>query len=181
MRRLLSGLWIVLLLGIVLLLASPLAGQTDEWKKFKNTDGNFTVLFPGEPQDTVNNGGSGLTSHTLQALRKPAFYMIVWTSFDSLQAVNDTNFEGFRKGFLSKLPKCEIGAERPASPALQGYIGQGYRLNCEVQQKKIVITGNLYWGKHYCFAVMAMFPTDVPEPAEVKSFTESFALIDPAK
>jgi hypothetical protein len=175
MRRLVSGLW------LILLLASPFAGQTDEWKKYKSTDGNFTVLFPGDPQDTVNNGGPGITSHTLQVQQKPAFYMIVWTSFDSLQAVNDTNFEGFKNGFLGKLPKCEIGTEQPASPALQGYIGQGYRLNCEVQQKKIVITGNLYWGKHYCFAVMSMFPADMPESAEVKRFIESFGLIDPAK
>jgi hypothetical protein len=164
-----------------LLLASPFAGHTDEWKNYKNADGNFTVLFPGEPQDTVNNAGAGITSHTLQAPRKPAFYMIVWTSADSPQAVNSTNFESFKNGFLGKLPKCEIGAERPASPALQGYIGQGYRLNCEAQQKKIAITGNLYWGKHYCFAVMSMFPADVPEPAEVKRFIESFVLIDPAK
>jgi hypothetical protein len=48
MRRFVSGFW------IVLLLATPFAGQTDEWKIYRSTDGNFTVLFPGEPKDSVN-------------------------------------------------------------------------------------------------------------------------------
>lgn len=54
MRRLVSGFW------IVLLLVSPFAGQTAEWQKYRNTDGNFTVLFPGEPKDSINQSDASI-------------------------------------------------------------------------------------------------------------------------
>ncbi len=209
MRRFVSGLW------IVLLLVSSFEGQANEWKKYKNADGNFTVLFPGEPQDTVNSAGGGITSHTLQVQEKGVFYGVVWASMDVAlgartfaprgitrqlqvqekgvfygvvwasmdvaQTVDEANFQIFKNSFLSKLPKCEVGTEQPASPAFQGYIGHGYRLNCDAPQAKLAITGNLYWAKHYCFALMAISASSAAEPAEMKSFIESFAIIDPTK
>jgi hypothetical protein len=174
MRRFVAGFW------IVLLLVTPFAGQTGEWKTYKSADGNFTALFPGEPQDSVNSAGGGITSHTLQAREKGVVYMVVWASTEVAQTVDETNFQTFKNGFLSKLPKCEVGAEQPASPNFQGYIGHEYRLNCDAMQAKLAITGNLYWGKHYCFAVMAAY-ADTTAPAEVKNFMESFAVLDPAK
>jgi len=59
MRKLLSGVL------ILLLAAGPLAAQTSEWRRYKNTNGNFTVLFPGEPEDTVNKTEDDAQSHTL--------------------------------------------------------------------------------------------------------------------
>ncbi len=175
MRRFVSGLW------IVLLLVSPFEGQANEWKQYKNADGNFTVLFPGEPQDSVNSVGGGITSHTLQARDKGVIYMVVWASTDARQTVDEANFQIFKNGFLSKLPKCEVGTEQPASPTFSGYIGHGYRLNCDAPQAKLAVTGNLYWGKHYCFALMAISASSAAEPAEMKSFMESFAIVDPSK
>src|SRR6266571_7415044 len=61
MRKLLSGVL------ILLLAAGPLVAQTNEWKRYKNTDGNFSVLFPGQPEDTVNKTEEGVQSHTLLA------------------------------------------------------------------------------------------------------------------
>jgi len=48
-------------------------------------------------------------------------------------------------------------------------------------QGKITIVGSLYWGKHYSYAVMAIFSATVPQPADVKKFVESITLIDPEK
>jgi len=152
MRKLLSGTL------ILLLAAAPLAAQTGEWKRYKNTDGNFTVLFPGEPQDTVNKAEEGIQSHTLLAREDKAFYTVVYTVMTAEQKVDDATYRAFKDGVFKELPKCESGAEQPVSPVLQGYVGHGYRLSCDMPNAKVTIVGNLYWGKHYAFAVMTNVP-----------------------
>jgi hypothetical protein len=175
MRRLVPGFWIMLLFTTLWM------GQTDEWKKYKNTEGNFTVLFPGEPQDIANERISGTTSHGLLAQKMPVVYVVVWSVLDVAQPVNDANFEAFKNTVFNSLPKCTAGSDQPASPTFQGYIGHRYRLNCDPPQGKMTVVGSLYWGKRYSFAVMATFPANVPDPTEVKKFMESFAVIDPDK
>jgi hypothetical protein len=176
MRKLLSG---ILMLSLA---AGPLAAQTSEWKRYKNTDGNFTVLFPGEPQDTVNKTEAGAQSHTLLAREGTALYTVVYTVMTSEQPVNDATFQAFKDAVFKELPKCEAGAEQPASPVLEGYIGHAYRLSCDMPNARVSIVGNLYWGKHYAFAVMTMFPASVAEPTSTeKKFAESFAVIDAAR
>ena len=176
MRKLLSGTL------ILMLAAGPLAAQTSEWKRYKNTNGNFTILFPGEPQDTVNKAEEGIQSHTLLAREDKAFYTVVYTVMTSEQKVDDATYQAFKAGVFKELPKCEAGAEQPVSPALNGYIGHAYRLNCDMPSAKVIVVGNLYWGKHYAFAVMTMFPASVAEPtASEKNFAESFAVIDAAR
>jgi hypothetical protein len=176
MRRRVSRLCLLLLLAI------PFAGQTNQWKRYKNTDGNFSVLFPGEPKDSVNQTEGDAKSHTLLATEKPAVYTVVYTTIPSPQPVDESTFNVFKNAVFKELPKCEPGTEQPAAPAITGYIGHWYRLSCDMPNSKITVTGNLYWGKHYAFAVMAMFPDSAAEPAAgVKKFIESFSVIDPAK
>jgi hypothetical protein len=122
-----------------------------------------------------------MKSHTLQILKTPVVYMLVWSFADATQTANEANFEVFKTSFLSKLPKCTVAADQSASPALLDYIGHEYLLNCDLPQGKITIVGSLYWGKHYSYAVMALFPSSVPQPTEVKKFVESITLIDQAK
>lgn len=176
MRKLLSSIL------MLLLAAGPLAAQTSEWKRYKNTNGNFTVLFPGEPTDTVNKTEEGAQSHTLLAKEGTALYTVVYTVMTSEQKVDNATYQAFKTGVFNELPKCETGAEQPASPALEGYLGHSYRLNCDMPNSRVTIVGNLYWGKHYAFAVMTMFAANVAEPtATAKKFAESFAVIDAAK
>jgi hypothetical protein len=176
MHKLLSGVL------ILLLAAGPLAAQTSEWKRYKNTNGNFTVLFPGEPEDTVNKTEEGVQSHTLLAREDRALYTVIYTVMTSEQKVDDATFQTFKNGVFKELPKCQAGAEQAASPVLEGYIGHAYRLSCDMPNTKVTIVGNLYWGKHYAFAVMTMFPANVAEPtATEKKFAESFAVIDAAR
>lgn len=176
MRKLLSSIL------MLLLAAGLLAAQTSEWKRYKNTNGNFTVLFPGEPTDTVNKTEEGAQSHTLLAKEGAALYTVVYTVMTSEQKVDDATYQAFKTGVFKELPKCETGAEQPVSPVLEGYIGYSYRLNCDMPNTRVTIVGNLYWGKHYAFAVMAMFPASAAEPtAATKKLVESFAVIDRAK
>ena len=172
------------LLSVVLILslAGPLAAQTSEWKRYKNTDGNFTVLFPGEPADSVNKTEQGAQSHTLLAKEGSAFYTVVYTVMTSTQTVDEATFQVFKNAVFKELPKCEPGAEQQASPAMEGYLGRSYRLSCDMPNTRVTIIGNLYWGKHYAFAVMTMFPASVSEPADAeKKFVESFAVLNPEK
>ncbi len=176
MRKLLSGVL------ILLLAAGPLVAQTNEWKRYKNTAGNISVLFPGQPEDTVNKTEEGVQSHTLLAKEDTAFYTVVYTVMTSEQTVDNATFQAFKNGVFKELPKCEAGAEQPVSPVLEGYIGHSYRLNCDMPNVRVTIAGNLYWGKHYAFAVMTMFDASVAEPtATEKKFAESFTVIDAAR
>src|SRR5437868_10847244 len=118
MRKLLSSVL------ILLLAAGPLAAQTSEWGRYKNINGNFTVLFPGEPEDTVNKTDEGVQSHTLLAKEDTASYTVVYTVMTSEQKVDNATFQAFKNGVFKELPKCEAGAEQqPVSPVLEGYIG----------------------------------------------------------
>jgi len=176
MRSLLS---VVLILSLA---AGPLAAQTSEWKRYKNTDGNFSVLFPGEPSDSVNKIDEGIQSHTLLAKEGTTFYTVVYTVMTSAQTVDEPTFQVFKNAVFKELPKCEAGAEQQASPAVEGYIGRSYRLSCDMPNARVTIVGDLYWGKHYSFAVMTMFPASVAEPTSTeKKFAESFAVLNPDK
>ena len=167
--------------GMIVLLAGVLAGQTAEWKTVNSTEGNFTIQFPGDAQDTVNQVGESMTSHTLQMQLKPAIYLLVWSYIPTEQPVDDTAYNAFKGGFISKLPNCTTDSDQATGPSFRGYIGHGYVLSCDYPQSKVKMKGNLYWGKHYSFAVMTAFPVSVAEPAEVKKFMESFAVTDLAK
>jgi hypothetical protein len=175
MRRAASGLL------ILLLLSSPFTGQTAEWKTHKNTDGNFSVLFPGTPTDTVNKTDGEIRSHTLLVMDKPVVYMVVYTAMSSEQPVNEAIYQVFKNSMFKILSNCEASTEGPPAPAIDGYIGHWYRLGCDVSGSKVTVAGNLYWGKHYAFAVMVMFPTNGPDPAGIRKFIDSFAILDPAK
>jgi hypothetical protein len=170
---------LALRVSLLLCLAAPIAGQTDEWKRYKNVDGNFSVLFPTEPTDTVNKGEEGVQSHTLLSMVRPNAYTVVYTTMTKEQTVNDATFEVFKNAVFKELPKCTMVTDGIVSPAIQGYIGHWYRLSCDMGST-VTIVGNLYWGRHYAYAVMAMFTTP-SDPPTIKKFTDSFAVTDTSK
>ena len=104
MRNLLS---VVLILSLA---AGPLAAQTSEWKTYKNTSGNFTVLFPGRSQQHTTRPRGNTQSHTLLAREGSAVYTVVYTVMTNAQTVNEATFQAFKEGVFKELPKCEAGA-----------------------------------------------------------------------
>lgn len=164
----------------IYLLALPLAGQTDVWKKYDNRDGSFSVLFPGEPKDSDNNSDAGVRSHTLMASHERAIYTVIYTAHSSPQTVNSDNYEVFKNAVFKQLPKCTVGAEQAPAPALDGYIGHWYHMTCNIDQITVLIDGNLYWGKNYAYAVMVMYRADVPQPSTEQKFWESFSVLPAA-
>jgi hypothetical protein len=164
---------------LLLCLAAPIVGQTDEWKRHKNADGNFSVLFPTEPTDTINKSEQGIQSHTLTSTVRPNFYSVVYTTMAEEQPVNDATYETFKNAVFKELPKCNVITDKTGSHPIQGYISHEYRLSCALNVT-VTIVGNLYWGKHYSYAVMVMFTTPT-DPPTIKKFTDSFEITDASK
>ncbi len=171
-------------LALLFCLAVPIAGQgagqTEEWKRYSNADGNFSVLFPVEPTDTLNGEQGEVRSHTLLALVRPNAYTVVYTTMTREQTVDEATYEVFKDAVFKELPKCSVVTVGAVSPAISGYIGHWYRLSCDMGNSTLTMTGNLYWGRHYAYAVMAMFATS-PDPPTVKKFTDSFSVTDTSK
>jgi hypothetical protein len=162
---------------LVVLVTIPFLAQTEAWKRYQDPTGNFSVLFPANPQDSVNKEDDQLKSHTLLVVDKPYFYMVIYTVMASDQLVDDATYQAFRDGVFRQLPDCQVGSDRPAQPALEGYIGRRYRLKCDTKPKNVTIMGNIYWGKRYAYAVLVMFPQDASEPSTTDNFLESFRVL----
>ena len=167
--------WVV---GILLLicLSVPFAGQGDQWQQYKNDDGNFSVLILGQPRESVSGEGSQ-ASHTIQAISGTVGYTIVYVANPNEQPVNEPTYKVYRDAFLKGLPQCELLKEDSASRPLPGYIGRWYRMGCDISGKKMSFIGNLYWGKHYAYAVLAMFPSAASDPPEAGKFYNSFSVL----
>jgi len=167
-------------LSFLLCLAASVAAQSLNWREYKNPGGNFSVLMPSDPSDTANHDPEG-DSHTIQATDHSVSYNVFYIKFSQDQIVDDANFKAHRDGFLGHFPNCKLFSEQPAAPAINGFIGGSYRVNCEVPGAKTSHIGNLYLGKHYFYGVFALFVHESSESPDVKKFVDSFALIDPAK
>ena len=168
---------ILLLVG----LAGPVGGQTAVGQSYRNVNGNFSVMMPADPHETAGDETGGQVSHTIQAFAGSTGYTIIYVLTNADQPVDEATYRIYRDGFMKALSNCDVATETAASPAVPGYVGHGYRLNCVVAGKKMVIVGNLYWGKRYSYAVLVMFPAVLSEPAYTTKFLESFAVIDPSK
>lgn len=166
--------------GLLLFVAASLLGQSGEWKRYKNADANLTVLFPGDPQDTVNPSGDGPKSHNLMLQTGSGLYLVVYVTQSSPQPVDEATFKVYRDAFLRGLPQCAMDTEKSANPVVPGLIGGWYHLNC-TQPTKIVAEGNLYWGKTFAYAVLVMYPATADRPDGAQKFLDSFSMIDPNK
>jgi hypothetical protein len=168
-------------LALLVSLAVSLAGQTNEWRTYRNVDGNFSALLPGEPKETASTDPDGTTTHTIQAVSDSVVFLVVYVAAPSEQPVDETTFNIYRDAFLRGLPKCDLVKEDTPSPAVAAHVGHSYRLNCLVGESKYIFVGNLYWGKHRAYAVLSMFPTAASDPLTARRFINSFAVIDANK
>lgn len=167
-------------LTLVLLAAGSVAAQSLNWREYKNSGGNFSVLMPSDPSDTANHDPEG-DSHTVQATDHSVGYTIFYVKFSQDQAVNDANFKAHRDAFLANFADCTLFSEQTATPAISGFVGGSYRLNCKLPGAKTRNIGNLYLGKHYFYGVFALFVPESSEPPNVEKFVDSFTVVDPAK
>ena len=165
----------------VLCLATSVAAQSLNWHEYKSPGGNFSVQMPSDPSDTANHDPEG-DSHTIQAIDHSVGYTVFYVKFSQEQTVNDANFKAHRDAFLGNFSDCKVFSEQAVAPAINGFIGGSYRLNCELPgKKKTRNIGNLYLGNHYFYAAFALFVPESSDPPGVQKFVDSFTLIDPAK
>src|SRR5260370_27678548 len=139
---------------LVVCLAESLTGQTNEWRRYRNVDGNFSAVMPGEPKDSPNGDQDANPSHTIQAIDGSIAYTVVYVITEAEQQVDEATFKVYRDAFINGLPQCDLATEAAASAEIQGYVGHWYRMNCHVENKPVSFIGNLYWGKHYAYAVL---------------------------
>ncbi len=171
---------------LIVCLAAPLTAQTDGWKKYEGRDGNFSVLFPVQPKDTVYEGKEGIESeHGFSASDGPVHFGVFYASMKEEQKVDEANYQKFKKIFFNGLPNCGEVNSTVASPAFPGYIGRGYRLDCNAPNAntpnpKGTLVVNIYFGRHFSYMIMAGFAT-TPDPPTVKKFTDSFSVTDISK
>ena len=167
-------------LSFLLFLAMSLAAQSANWREYKNPGGNFSILMPSDPSDDANRDPAG-ESHTIQVTDDAVSYNVIYVKFKQDQTVNDGSFKARRDGFFGRFPNCKLFSELPAAPALNGFIGGSYRVDCEIPGAKSSHIGNLYLGKHYFYAVFALYVPDPTKAPNAKKFVDSFALIDSTK
>ena len=153
----------------------------DNWILYSNPNGNFAARMPSAPKDTINPTGSDQVSHTLQASADGNAYTVVYVHNQTEGTVDSATYTIFRDNFMKGMPTCQLITEGDPSPVVRGYVGHSYRLNCVFSGTKVTIIGDLYWGRHFAYAVMAVFPTATFDPPLAKTFVDSFALVDPSK
>jgi|SRR5579864_2338008 len=170
----------VLALFLLTCLVAPFAGQNDQWQRYRNEGGNFSVMILGDPKESVNGEGAQ-ASHTIQSISGTVGYTVVYVANPVEQKVDDATFKVYRDAFLQGLPQCTLAKEDASSHPLSGYIGRWYRMNCDIGSQKMSFIGNLYWGRHYAYAVLAMFSTASADPPEAGKFYNSFSVLDGSK
>ena len=163
-----------LALLLLFALSAPFSGQSSTWKTYRNSQADFSVLFPEEPTDTDNGRREGIASHTLLAQDGDIRYAVIYARTDAEQSADEGSFSEYKQGVFSSLPKCEIIKEEAAAPSIAHHIGRRYRLSCN--NASVVIQGNLYWGKRGGYAVLAIYPATNPEPTNLKKFLDSFSV-----
>jgi len=172
--------WIIRF-ALLVSLSVPLAGQTNEWHNYRNVDGNFSALLPGEPKENVSTDPDGTTTHTIQTVADSVVFLVVYVAAPAEQQVDEATFNVYRDAFLKGLPNCDLVKEDAPSPAVTAHVGHSYRLSCLVGDTRYIFVGNLYWGKHRAYAVLSMFQPAASDPLTARKFINSFAVIDTAK
>jgi hypothetical protein len=130
--------------------------------------------MPVQPAETAAEGGA---SHTIQAISGGVGYTVVYVYNSTGQQVDQSTYNIYRDSFLKGLPNCRQESEHSASPPLTGYIGGWYRLNCSFENTQMTFAGNLYWGKHYAYAVLVMFQASPSDPPTTRKFIDSFDVL----
>ena len=117
-----------------------------------------------------------MESRTLVAKDQDNAYMVIYTVMTNDQPVDQATYDQFKNGVFNQLPKCTVNSEAAPTPELAGFIGHAYDLSCNIQGVAVKIQGDLYWGKHYAYAVLAIAPEKSVSPQANARFIGSFTV-----
>ncbi len=155
--------------------------QESRWIRYRNDDGNFSVLMPLEPKEINVREESDDVSHTIQAISGSTSYTLVYQKAKSERIVNESAFKVFVAGFTRNSTVCEFVREGLPSRTMLGYFGASFREACHMGDQHRNLVGNMYLGKHYTYTIFVLFPAATSDPPSVKWFNDSFSLIDASK
>jgi hypothetical protein len=157
-------------------------GSADRWAEFHSREGNFAVSFPHAPEDKVMNDRNGTTTKEVSVLGNDGVLYAVVYSFGPEHEVSESDFEVLKNGVYSGgLGKCTSDFERPALPAVEGYIGRSYKARCILEGVGLTTRFNEYLGKQHYILVQVSWRTANPEPVGAARFLMSFHVFEPAK
>jgi hypothetical protein len=157
------------------------AAQDARWIRYRNDDGNFSILMPLEPKEIYVSEESDDVSHTIQAISGSTSYTVVYQKAKSERMVNEPAFKQYMSGFTRNSTVCEFVREGPPSPAMPSYFGASFREACHSRDQYRSLVGNMYLGKRYTYTILVLFPAATSDPPSVKRFNDSFSLIDASK
>jgi len=104
-----------LTIGILLALGIAAWAQagTDGWSKYSNNPGKFSVLLPGQP-DESSDTEKGVLLHTIKVIQRPRMYMVIYSDYPDadLQMETSARLKAERDGFLKGVSDGKLISER---------------------------------------------------------------------
>lgn len=160
---------------------SPAVSVSANFNSYKNTAGNYSINFPGQPKESALPPAPNEVGSLTQSTEAGVTFTVTYAYNQAVQTVDEATFNAFRDRFLQNLATCQVLSETAASPALANYQSKAYRLSCVLNGANKLIIGNLYWGEHYSYGALTISLPSPSDPPAIRKFLDSFALIDPAK
>ena len=163
------------------------AESSSDWHEFTSVEGNFTVLFPVEPEEQVQRAPNAAVEtevHLFMADMGAAAYMIAYNDLPyavtpdlTSSEVVESSFDSLRETFLAGFDGTANGEE---TISLAGYPGR--QIDFTVSDK--VLPGGGY-GKVQVYAVdtrlyqvAALGTPGALSNEDIETFLSSFALVD---
>jgi hypothetical protein len=109
MRRKLFAVCILLALGI----AALAQNGGDDWSKYSNEGGKFSVLVPAQPEEGSKTE-KGVLLHTFQIIQSPRMYMVLYSDYPEadLKVETSARLRAERDGFLKGTSDGKLISER---------------------------------------------------------------------
>src|SRR5215813_10802209 len=125
-----TALLFVIVAGVAAAQRPPIGSPSENWRTYKNENGNFSVLFPNEPRDTTEQSTDAIESHTIGIQQSDVRYAVMYVKTKRENTVDDTSFNEYKDAMFRQFGDCKMQKESKPSRELKGYIGHGYRLSC---------------------------------------------------
>jgi len=168
--------------------AKPAGGEAtrpkpaDGWVEFSSPEGDFAIDFPQSPSDKLLGTENGAVTRAVSAsVNDAVIYEVLYASFPE-QPLSPEDVTKAKDGYFRGLGKCSVEYDRPASPALEDYLGRSYRAQCTSDDGTSLTTAlNVYAGKRHYFTSSVLWRSDDPEPADAARFLGSLRLLERGK
>lgn len=151
------------------------------WVEYVNTDGNFKILFPGQPEESSRHDGGTRVNFVAYDLRRKggqdAGYMVTYFDYDDslVKAITDSNMQRIYENELS--PILRLGERRLISEK-EVYCKhhKGLEVKLDYKQGKGLFTIRMYLAGHTFYMLQACCEAS-DNSGSANKFLSSFELL----